>query len=979
MMSVLVTIALIVVIARLWSRLDRLQARVGELELQRAAAHSFESRSEEPATPEPADDPVPAERHTPLRVIGSEPVAQAVTPEFEEQVLEPGESAGIHASPELESSEAGAGERKFGFEDIFGRKLPIWAGGITLAVAGMLIVKYSIDAGLISPLVRVISGLIFGFALIGSAELALRADDRVRDPRVRQALAGAGVASLYGAILIAANVYHLVGPVTAFLGMAAVTALAMGLSLRFGAPSALLGLAGGLAAPALVGSGEPNIPLLASYLAMAVGGLSVLSKSQRWMWLGIGALTGGFGWAGLLLLGGTLDSAASISLGLYIILLGVVLPMVAFSGKLGNAVRIAGSIAAAAQMAGLVATGGFTLLHWGLFGLISAAVLWISARDERLQRLPAVGLAMALLLLAAWPNPTAVNLAIVMVLGGTLYGVPAILAHWSPRGSMVETAEIAAIGLAGLIVPLIHFYRIDGSNDTTLALMALGSALLPAGVAALGWSNPDRRDDSRFATLATTAALLVAAAAYLALPGWSLAPVVALIGLGLLALGLWSKDPRLETSAWIFGGSSVLLLTNGDRMIEEFGRLFGFKLPVGLVIALARWSVLAGVAAIYGFKCRTKASRRTAQTAAAILGYGALAQLPFGNALPLVPAVALAALAYLSRRQGRDSLLPALTTLLGISFLWAVLPLAQWALAGLESLFGNPVLVTELPQVRETALRLLAPAALIGLGSKLTEPVLEREDRRLALTLALGMAAIGLHVLFKQIWFIGDAAEFIRLGLAERTGWEALLVAAALLAGQLGKQRIAVGLALAGLAHFAWYTMILHNPLWEDQAVGGLPVVNLLLPAYAIPLAALWIVDRRELPNVLHRLVSAAPMVLIFLFAFSSLRQLFHGSILTVHGLSDWEDICRSIVAISLAVGFLVWGIVKGLRDWRIASLVIMIVAVAKVFLLDASGLDGLLRIGSFIALGLSLIGIGWLYSQFLGANREGEPLPPTA
>jgi uncharacterized membrane protein len=268
-----------------------------------------------------------------LRVAGSEPVARTLTPEFEERALELRDSADIHSSPELESvAETGPEERKFGFEDIFGRKLPIWAGGITLAVAGMLIVKYSIDAGLISPLVRVISGLIFGFALIGSAELALRADDRVRDPRVRQALAGAGVASLYGAILIAANVYHLVGPVTAFFAMAAVTALAMGLSLRFGAPSALLGLAGGLAAPALVGSGEPNIPLLASYLAMAVGGLSVLSKSQRWMWLGIGALTGGFGWAGLLLLGGTLDSAATISHGIYIILLGIVLPMVAFSG-----------------------------------------------------------------------------------------------------------------------------------------------------------------------------------------------------------------------------------------------------------------------------------------------------------------------------------------------------------------------------------------------------------------------------------------------------------------------------------------------------------------------------------------------------------------------------------------------------------------------------------------------------------------------
>ncbi|HET6942800.1 MAG TPA: DUF2339 domain-containing protein, partial [Sphingomicrobium sp.] len=537
MMSVLITIALIVVVARLWSRLDRLQQRVGELEMQRASAYSLEPNLAEPIARQPTVELVPQETQRPLRVIGSEPVAETVVPELEEQVFEAEEIASAHIPSEPEHGEEVAPEeRRFGFEDIFGRKLPIWAGGITLAVAGMLIVKYSIDAGLISPLVRVISGLIFGFALIGSAELALRADDRVRDPRVRQALAGAGVASLYGAILIAANVYHLVGPVPAFLGMAAVTALAMGLSLRFGAPSALLGLAGGLAAPALVGSGEPNIPLLASYLAMAVGGLAVLSKSQRWMWLGIGALTGGFGWAGLLLLSGTLDTAASISLGLYIILLGVVLPMVAFSGKLGNAVRIAGSIAAAAQMAGLVATGGFTLLHWGLFGLISAAVLWISARDERLQRLPAVGLAIALLLLAAWPNPTATNLAIVMILGGALYGVPAILAHWSARGSMVETAEVAALGLAGLIVPFIHFFRFDESNDTVLALIAIGSAFVPAGVAALGWSTPDRRADSRFATLATTAAMLVAAAACLALPGWSLAPVVALLGLGLLAL-----------------------------------------------------------------------------------------------------------------------------------------------------------------------------------------------------------------------------------------------------------------------------------------------------------------------------------------------------------------------------------------------------------------------------------------------------------
>ena len=112
-------------------------------------------------------------------------------------------------------------------------------------------------------------------------------------------------------------------------------------------------------------------------------------------------------------------------------------------------------------------------------------------------------------------------------------------------------------------------------------------------------------------------------------------------------------------------------------------------------------------------------------------------------------------------------------------------------------------------------------------------------------------------------------------------------------------------------------------------------------------------------------------MLIVILYALSSLRQLYHGSDLSVPGVTAGEDIFRSILAIALAIGFLIWGISRHSRDWRIASLVIMIAAVAKVFMFDASGLDGLLRIGSFVALGLSLIGIGWLYSRYLGEDRE--------
>ena len=75
-----------------------------------------------------------------------------------------------------------------------------------------------------------------------------------------------------------------------------------------------------------------------------------------------------------------------------------------------------------------------------------------------------------------------------------------------------------------------------------------------------------------------------------------------------------------------------------------------------------------------------------------------------------------------------------------------------------------------------------------------------------------------------------------------------------------------------------------------------------------------------------------------------------------------------------LAVGFVGWGAYRDSRTWRIGSLVLMLIAVLKVFLLDAAGLEGLARIASFMALGFSLIGIGWVYTRQLsggaGENR---------
>jgi uncharacterized membrane protein len=115
-------------------------------------------------------------------------------------------------------------------------------------------------------------------------------------------------------------------------------------------------------------------------------------------------------------------------------------------------------------------------------------------------------------------------------------------------------------------------------------------------------------------------------------------------------------------------------------------------------------------------------------------------------------------------------------------------------------------------------------------------------------------------------------------------------------------------------------------------------------------------------------------MVLILLLGWSLLRQAFHGSLLVDGGLSQAEDIARSIMLVGAGIGFLLWGISRGGRDWRVAALILMLVAAGKVFLFDASGLDGLARIGSFVALGFSLIGIGWLYARFVGTPGLTAP-----
>ena len=961
-MQILVLAGLIVAMIALWRQLGALRGRIELLEMVGA-----QTAWSEPAPRREAPSP----RSVATITRQAPPVDRRPEPAMSPPSDPPVE-------PEVAAAPAKPTFVRPGFEEMFGRRLPIWAGGVTLAVAGALIVRFSIDAGLFPPVVRVLGGLLFGCGLLGAAEYAHRQTGRVRDPRVAQALGGAGIASLYASILIASNLYHLVGPLVGFLGLAGVTAAASGLAVRLGAPSALLGLVGGLAAPALVGGGPANIPLLATYLALVVGGLCALSRRQRWAWLGMSALVGGFGWGGVLILGGALNGVATASIGTYLLLLGLAFPFLGMGGLHDRVIRTVSCLLAALEMAALVATGGFAMLNWGLFGLLSVAIIWLARRDARLADVPAVGLAVVLALLAAWPHPTVAHFAVVMIPVALIYGGPTFRVLWRRDTARSAAAQIAAIGFAGLVLPLLHFHRVDDGMGLLFGGLALVCAALPGGAALLGWRTDTRHTDTRFPLLATSAAFLVAAAGILALPLWSVPMSVAAVGLGLLLTGRASHDLRLEPGAWTLAGLSVLLLGLDYRVLDEMVRACGgfsdFSDPFPLAVSVARWSGLSAMLAACAWRGRQPVAKAAAQVLVVLTGYVAMTQFVPVSLLPLLPALGLIGVAVCDRALVDARLLPAAMTCVGLSLLWATEPLALWAAPAIRSLAGAPILSPSLPVLPDVLLKLLLPAMAIAAALCLSR--FARGAWIAATGLASLLGGVALHILYTHAFCLASSADFIRSGVAERTIWEALLLGMAILLWQVGRRRqhlapVAIGFGTASFAHALCYSFLLHDPLWTQQAVGVWPLLNWLLPSYALPLFAIWLAGR-AMPDLAarhDRARSIVQVVLILLFAASQLRQAFHGSLLTVPGVTASEDVLRSIGAIVIAIGFLLWGIRRASQEWRIGSLVLMLAAVGKVFLIDAAGLDGLTRIASFAALGFSLIGIGWLYSRYLKAG----------
>ncbi|HYI03286.1 MAG TPA: DUF2339 domain-containing protein [Reyranella sp.] len=735
-------------------------------------------------------------------------------------------------------------------------RLLIWVGGISLAVAGVFLVRYSIEIGLVTPPVRMLIAGGFGLLLVAAGEAA-RARSAAGDPRIAQALVGAGIFVLYAAVYGSLALYGLIGLGTAALLMGLVTAAALGLSLRHGVPTAVMGLTGGFLTPLLVGDPEASpVPLLA-YLALLNAALFALAQKRGWGWLAAAAVALSFLWTAILLIEPDADDA--LAGGVFIVALGIAASL-ARPGD-GRPLRLMQPAAIGlVQLALLVGRQDLGLAAWALFGVLAAACLFLSTRRSEFRLLPPLALTLALILLAVEaqmrPEPLALAVAATITLLFSGFAMPLALR----TGDLAWTAMAAA----ALALPAI-------------ILRTLDPGLMPAAA----WA-------------ATMIVLAIG-------PGW----------LGWTQRGLASEE-RPSLSLLASAGATALLLALALNDL----------LPTRMLPAA--WLLLALSAAL--------PARR--------LGDLALKQLAFA-----VAAIAVAAAILLA---------PAL---------WQTL---------LASLAGEPALVTDLPAPGRAIVVLLLPGALLLMLAHLLD-TLRREQRAALAIAAMALLLAGLYVPAKQIFGLADEAGFVARGLAERTFiTQALFVTGWLLARSGRGGLAATGLALTMLAalRFVWFELVVHNPALASQWVGGVPVFNLLLPAYLG--AAAWFHAWRRRGGEASAWWLGLFLAALIAGVILMVRQAFQGGLLNGPDIPRGEFYCYSLAGLLLSIGLLLAGIRLPDKALRAAGLALLTATMLKVFLIDAAELEGVLRIVSFLGLGVALIGVGKLYTKVLNAEAPG-------
>ena len=710
------------------------------------------------------------------------------------------------------------------FERFVGGRLLVWTGGIAMALAGLFLVRYSIELGLIGPRVRMIAAALFGVVLVAAGELARR---RVPgDPRVGQALVGAGVLVLYAAAYGSHILYGLITLTSAFVLMAAIAAGALFLSLRHGTPTAALGLVAAFATPLLVGRSTGEAAPLLMYLALLnIAVFAVAVRSAR-PWLAWAARFMTLGWTGSLLVSAH-DDALTIGAFLLVHMVATGLTSRGDGGRDGSwrtePLPSLGPTLALAQMGAVVPLAHFAPAGWGLLFGFGLAGFALADWSRVLAAVPARALTAALLLVAGQiefgGEPSVLRYAAaattILFAGGAWWRLDRSAGRVSP--TLIFCAAVAG--------PAILIRFLDASHPPIGMWGALFAALavLPA---ALAWrmreaaSRDAPFDRALLAAAATAAGLLCVAVPDLLSSLWSPAGWM-LVALGTAAAGRRSGgdgDGGVRRLAIIVLAGAVIAaavraLPIWAMLVEAaFGSPalaaalppIGGSSPVGAACALFGLPAAIAVAVWRVLPVHERAPRRIAGIAAGVLG-GVMAYMAYKQLFGLRDEADFVARGFAERTLLTQGLFFAGWLLLKRPRLpWLIVPaLALTAVAAarfawFDLLVYNPAMRTQ-DVGAWPGLNLILPAYL-GSGFWLFEARRREKGRVASLWLALLLAAliVGAGLLVRQL-FQGAILTGTPMPRAEFYGYSlaGLLLSVGLL--MFGARRGDTPLRVAGL------------------------------------------------------------------------------------------------------------------------------------------------------------------------------------
>ncbi len=271
-------------------RSQELGARLALLEASLASgARPAASPVRTPATPSIAPETAAAETARPVPTPPPLPVGRAP---YEEKPSDTTPDTPVSAAPAQTAP---------GFEERLGTRWVVWIGGLTLALGGVFLVKYSIEAGLLGPGMRVLLGGLFALALLATGEYARRHENlssiaSLPAANIPAILTAAGTVVAFATIYAAYALYGFLSPPVAFVLLGAVALGTLAAALLHGPALAGLGVVGAFVTPLLVSSNKPDYWALYIYIAIVTAAAFGLARIRLWRWLAVPTIVFGAFW-----------------------------------------------------------------------------------------------------------------------------------------------------------------------------------------------------------------------------------------------------------------------------------------------------------------------------------------------------------------------------------------------------------------------------------------------------------------------------------------------------------------------------------------------------------------------------------------------------------------------------------------------------------------------------------------------------------